>query len=502
MVRHQLRGDAVLVPGLEFAAGAGKAFWETVAPMIADPPPSDAPLERRLTVFPATALNMANMIGVGPFITIPLLMSALGGPQSLLGWLVALAITVPDALIWSELGAAMPGSGGTYRWLREGFGPRTWGRLMAFLFLWQFLVSGPMEIASGYIGVENYLDYLWPGMTQSGALTWKGGAVVIALGLLNIALLYRRIAGIAKLMIVLWAGVMLTVGIVLVGGALNFDPKRAFDFPNNPWAFSTGFLLGLGAAARVGIYDFLGYYDVCYLGDEVRDPGRTIPRAVLTSLLLVAAMYVGINLSLNGVISWREFVPADQHPEIANFIGSIFVERLYGRTAAELFTLLVVWTALGSVFALLLGYSRIPYAAAQDGTFFRVFGRVHPTGRFPHVSLVAIGLLAIAASFISLPTVIDTLIAARILIQFVGQVVALWLLRRNVPAMPRPYRVWLYPLPLIAAGVGWLLVFATTPPKVILFSVAALAVGVAAYFAWARVVRNWPFEDRQAGGVD
>lgn len=462
--------------------------------MIADLPPSDAPLERRLTVFPATALNMANMIGVGPFITIPLLMSALGGPQSLLGWLVALAITIPDALIWSELGAALPGSGGTYRWLREGFGPQTWGRLMAFLFLWQFLVSGPMEIASGYIGVANYLDYLWPGMTQAGALTWKGGAVVIALGLINIALLYRRIAGIARLMIVLWAGVMLTVGIVLVGGALNFDPRRAFDFPDNPWAFSTGFLLGLGAAARVGIYDFLGYYDVCYLGDEVRDPGRTIPRAVLTSLLLVAAMYVGINLSLNGVISWREFVPADQHPEIANFIGSIFVERLYGRTAAGLFTLLVVWTALGSVFALLLGYSRIPYAAAQDGTFFRVFGRVHPTGRFPHVSLVSIGLLAIAASFISLPTVIDTLIAARILIQFVGQVVALWLLRRNAPTMPRPYRVWLYPLPLIAAGAGWLLVFASTPPKVILFSIAALAVGVAAYFAWARVVRNWPFE--------
>ncbi|MFO1458685.1 MAG: APC family permease [Verrucomicrobiota bacterium] len=461
--------------------------------MIADPPPSDAPLERRLTVFPATALNMANMIGVGPFITIPLLMSALGGPQSLLGWLVALAITIPDALIWSELGAALPGSGGTYRWLREGFGPQTWGRLMAFLFLWQFLVSGPMEIASGYIGVANYLDYLWPGMTHAGALTMKGGAVVVALGLLNVVLLYRRISGIAKLTITLWVGVMLTVGIVLVGGALNFDPRKAFDFPDNPWAFSTGFLLGLGAAARVGIYDFLGYYDVCYLGDEVRDPGRTIPRAVLTSLLLVAAMYVGINLSLNGVISWREFVPADQHPEIANFIGSIFVERLYGKTAAGLFTLLVVWTALGSVFALLLGYSRIPYAAAQDGTFFRIFGRVHPSARFPHVSLVAIGLLAIAASFISLPVVIDTLIAARILIQFVGQVVALWLLRQQAPGIPRPYRVWLYPLPLIAAGVGWLLVFASTPPMVILFSIAALGVGVVAYFAWARAVGNWPF---------
>lgn len=458
------------------------------------PDPQSAGLERRLTLFPATALNMANMIGVGPFITIPLLMSALGGPQSLLGWLVALAITVPDALIWSELGASMPGSGGTYRWLREGFGSRTWGRLMAFLFLWQFLISGPMEIASGYIGAANYLDYLWPGMTASGGLTWKGALVVISIGLLNIALLYRRISSIARLTLLLWAGAMLTVGIVLVGGALNFDAGKTFDFPDNPWAFSSGFLLGLGAAARVGIYDFLGYYDVCYLGDEVKDPGRTIPRAVITSLLVVAVIYVGINLSFNGVISWREFVPADRHPEIANFIGSVFVERLYGRTAAGIFTLLVVWTALGSVFALLLGYSRIPYAAAQDGTFFRIFGRVHPTGRFPHVALVTLGLLAIGASFVALPVVIDTLIAARIFIQFIGQIIALWLLRRRAPALDRPYRVWLYPLPLLTAGVGWFLVFATTPAQVRLFAMGALGAGVVAYIAWARTTRRWPFE--------
>ncbi len=436
---------------------------------------------------------MANMIGVGPFITIPLLMSALGGPQSLLGWLVALVITLPDALVWSELGAALPGSGGTYRWLREGFGPQTWGRLMAFLFIWQFIISGPMEIASGYIGVAQYLDYLWPGMTKTGVLTLKGGFVVVVLGLLNIALLYRRISGISKLMITLWVGVMLTVGIVLVGGALNFDPKKAFDFPANPWAFSSGFLLGLGAAARIGIYDFLGYYDICYLGDEVKNPGRTIPRAVITSLVATALIYVGINLSINGVISWREFVPAEEHHHIADYIGSIFIERLYGRTAAAGFTLLVVWTALGSVFALLLGYSRIPFAAAQDGTFFRIFGKVHPRGHFPHVALVVIGVLAIAASFVSLPLVIDTLIAARILIQFIGQIVALVLLRRHQPQLVRPYKMWFYPLPLFVAGLGWLLLFATTPPKVIAFALGALALGVAGYFAWAKVAAKWPF---------
>ena len=457
-------------------------------------PGAEPHLERRLTVLPATALNMANMIGVGPFITIPLLMSALGGPQSLLGWLVALAITLPDSLVWSELGAALPGSGGTYRWLREGFGPRTWGRLMAFLFIWQFIISGPMEIASGYIGVAQYLDYLWPGMTAAGALTMKGGAVVIALGILNMALLWRPIASLGRMMVILWIGVLLTVAVVLVGGALHFDPKKAFDFPQNSWAFSSGFLLGLGAAARVGLYDFLGYYDVCYLGDEVKNPGRTIPRSVVISLVVVAILYVGVNLSINGVISWREFVPAEQHPEIANFIASIFVERLFGKPAASLFTLMVVWTALGSVFALLLGYSRIPYAAAKDGTFFRVFGRVHPTKHFPHIALLVLGVLSIAASFVSLGVVIDTLVAARILIQFIGQIIALMLLRKHKPQLERPYKVWLYPLPLLVAGIGWLLVFATTPLNIIGFALGALAVGVAAYFAWAKVTRRWPFD--------
>ncbi len=462
-----------------------------------DPLPTPPALERRLTLLPATALNMANMIGVGPFITIPLLMSALGGPQSLLGWFVALLITLPDALVWSELGAALPGSGGTYRWLREGFGAQTWGRLMAFLFIWQFILSGPMEIASGYIGIANYLDYIWPGMTQaSGGLTLRGGVVVIVFGLANIVLLYRPIRSVGRLTIALWIGAMLTVAVILVGGVLHFDARKAFDFPPQPFAFSMGFLLGLGTATRIGIYDFLGYYDICYLGDEVQNPGRTIPRAILTSLIVVAVIYLGINLSINGVISWREFVPAESHPEIANYIGSVFVERLWGRTAAEVFTLLVVWTGLGSVFALLLGYSRIPFAAAKDGTFFRIFGRVHPRGHFPHVALVVIGLLAIAASFASLGLVIDALIGARILIQFIGQIAALWLLRKHRPMLERPYRVWLYPLPLVVAGLGWLLVFATTPPKVIVFALGALAFGVAGYTGWARVTHKWPFAAR------
>src|SRR5690242_2054919 len=450
------------------------------------PPPTGQPhLLRRFGLLQATALNMTNMIGIGPFITIPLLMSALngGGPQAMLGWVVAVVIAMADGLVWSELGAAMPGSGGSYVYLREAFGRETFGRLMAFLFIWQFILSGPLEIASGYIGFANYLNYLAPGMTTENGLSLKGSTVVVGLGLSCIALLYRRITSIGKITVALWAGSILTTIAVIFTGATHFDSRLAFDFPKGAFDFSIGFYFGLGAASRIGIYDYLGYYDICYIGDEVREPGRVIPRSILISTVAVAAIYLGINLSIIGVVPWREFVPAADHPE-SNFIVSIFMQRIYGTGVASVFTLLVLWTAFGSVFALLLGYSRIPFAAAESGYFFRVFGRLHPTKGFPFVSLLVLGALSIAAGFFSLGTVIDALIVTRIVVQFMGQIVGLILLRRQAPNLARPYRMWLYPVPALVALLGWIFVFATTQPTVILFGVGALAVGCVAFVVW------------------
>jgi amino acid transporter len=446
-------------------------------------------LERRITLLPATALNMSNMIGIGPFITIPLLMTGLGGPQALAGWAVALVIVIADGLIWSELGAAMPGSGGTYQYLREGFGPR-YGRLMAFLFIWQFILSGPLEIASGYIGFANYARYVWPGM---GHLS--GVAIAVVIGAVNIALLYRRIDSISRLTVTLWVGSLVTTLAVIVSGALNFNPAIAFDLPPDAFSFSLGFFIGLGASARIGIYDYLGYYNICYIGDEVQAPGRVIPRAILISVVAVALIYAGINLSIIGVVPWREFVPASAHSQ-SDFIVSVFMERLYGTHVATLFTAMVLWTAFGSVFALLLGYSRIPYAAALDGTFFRVFGKVHPEKHFPHVSLVVIGVIAILCSTFALGMVIDALLTTRILVQFIGQVVAVIRLRAVRPDMPRPFRMWLYPLPALVALLGWIFVLGTSDPLVILFGLGTLALGVAAFFGWSWRTGHWPFERR------
>jgi len=448
---------------------------------------SSTHLTRRFGLLQATALNMTNMMGVGPFITIPLLMTALGGPQAMLGWLVALLIVIPDGMVWSELGSAMPGSGGSYVYLREGFGRETWGRLAAFLFIWQFILSGPLEIASGYIGFSQYLGYLWPTLTPV-----QFALIAAAVGVLNLGLLYRPIGSLGALTVTLWVGSLLTTIAVIVTGLTHFDARTAFDFPPGGFNFSMGFLVGLGAAARVGIYDYLGYYDICYIGDEVKNPARVIPRSILISIVLVAIIYMLINLSIIGVVPWRQFVPASDHPE-SRFIVSVFMERIYGRTVATLFTGAILWTALGSVFALLLGYSRIPYAAANDGYFFKAFGRLHPTKAFPYISLIVVGAASIVCSFFSLGLVIDALITTRILVQFIGQIGALTLLRRRGGTRAGTYRMWLYPLPSLIALAGWIFVFATPDVQVILFGLVTLVLGILVFGVWSWRAQRWPF---------
>jgi len=445
-------------------------------------------LLRRFGLLQATALNMSNMIGIGPFITIPALMSAIngGGPQCMLGWLVALLIALPDGLIWAELGAAMPTSGGTYAFLREGFGRETWGRLMAFLFIWQFIISGPMEVGSGFIGMKQYFGFLLGDIHP--ALTH---ALIIGLGVALLLLLYRQITSIAHITTYLWIGIMLTVSAVIFSGIGRFNPHVAFDFPPGAFHFSLGFVMGLGAAARIGVYDYLGYYDICYIGEEVRDPGRVIPRSIILSLLGVAAIYFAMNLSIIGVVPWKIFVPVPESGPAP--IASLFMQRIWGKPVAQLFTFMILWTAFACLYALLLGYSRVPYAAAKDGCFFKIFGRLHPTKNFPHISLILITVLSVAFSFVDLSTLIDALLTTRILIQFIGQIAAVTLLRRTKPNMQRPFRMWLYPLPSLLALIGWLFLFWTTETKLKLGALLSLVLGIICFLAWSWIGRHWPF---------
>lgn len=431
-------------------------------------------LVRSFGLLEATALNMSNMVGVGPFITIPMIIAAMGGPQCMLGWALGAILALCDGMVWAELAAAMPGSGGTFVYLREAFERTRIGRLMPFLFIWQFIFSGPLEIASGFIGFTQYVSYFWRTM---GPVESK--LVTAGIGVAILLLLYRDIREVGKLTVVLWAGMLITVVAVIASGFIHFDTRKAFDYPPNAFTFSQGFFLGLGSAMLIAMYDFLGYYDVCYVAGEVRNPERVLPRSIIVSVITVALIYAAINLSIMGLVPWREAMQS-------KFIASEFMERAWGGWAGSVITIMILWTCLASVFALMLGFSRIPYAAALDGFFFHSFSRLHPTGKFPYISLLTVGGLSILGGMLSLDWVVSALMTARIVVQFMGQIVAVHMVRTRRLDIERPYRMWLYPLPSLIAFAGWLYVFGTSGWTFVLYGLGTLVLGVIAFLLWDR----------------
>ncbi|MHB1038359.1 MAG: amino acid permease [Pirellulales bacterium] len=437
----------------------------------------------------ASAMNMSNMVGVGPFLTIPLILASMGGPQAMLGWILGALVAACDGMVWAELASAVPLSGGSFEYLKAGFAGTRFGRLLPFLFIWQFILSGPLEIASGTIGFAQYLTYLVP--MDSRYVQWLAAGV----GAITVLLLYRRIESVGRLMVTLWVGVLLTLAAVLIPGLLHFNAAAAFDFPAGAFRFSQGFVLGLGSAVLLTMYDFLGYYSVCYIGDEVKQPSRTIPRSILIAVLVVAAVYMAMNIAIISVVPWREAMAS-------KYIASVFMERLYGPVGGAVITVMICWTAFASVFALMLGYSRIPYAAARDGFFFSVFARLHPRGNFPHVSLLVLGAVTVVAGFFPLEAVITALISTRILVQFIAQIGALAMLRRR-PSGVATFRMICYPWPALIALAGWVYIFTTSGIQYVAWGLLSLAAGVACYFAWCRFARSGAASGGETGtGTD
>jgi amino acid transporter len=451
-------------------------------------PEGAAMLERRLNLLQAVSLNMSMMVGIGPFITIPALVGSMGGPQSMIGWVLGATVAAADGMVWSELAAAFPGSGGTYHFYDAAYGESRAGRLLKFVFVWQFLFSGPLELATGAIGMATYLGYFFPGLA---APAWNWAALVpyvdarvvwgqvAAIGMMALVaiLAYRRIAVAGRVMVALWVGMLITVGWVIVTGLLHFEPARAFDFPAGAWRLEGLGSTGLGMALAIAMYDFLGYYQVCYLGDEVAEPARTIPRSILISVGVIALLYFAMNLGILGVIPWREVV-GSKH------IASDLMLRAHGPQAAALVTAMIIPTALASTYAGLLGYSRIPYASARAGHFFKAFAATHRTGHFPHRSLLLISGLAAVACLAELETVITALLTSRILIQFVGQIATVVYARAKGKTSPATYRMPLFPMPAIVALAGWLYVFSTSKQSVMIYGLGSLLAGVAAFVVW------------------
>ncbi|MBZ5543224.1 MAG: APC family permease [Acidobacteriia bacterium] len=441
-------------------------------------------LRRELGLVQATALAITDMVGIGPYITIPLFLATMGGPQAMLGWLVGALLAFCDGLVWAELGAALPKAGGSYSYLREAYGPNRVGRWLSFLMVWQIMFSAPLSVASGSIGFADYLHYLLPQLSF-----WGVRAVAAAFPLFLVALLYRRIGAIGNLSVVLVVGVLLGCLWIIVSGLPHLSAARLLDFPANAFQLHWVFWVGLGHATLYALYDFFGYYNVCYLGEEIRDPGRVIPRAILFSILTVATLYILMTASFLSVIPWRQAIGS-------KFIASVYIEMLQGSVAGRVMTALLLWIAFSSVFSLLLGYSRIPYAAAVDGNFFRVFARLHPKGDFPHISLIVLGLIASVFTLRHLSEVIGSLIATRVLIQYLPQTIGFFLLRLRAPDLARPFRMWLYPLPGIISVLGWIYVLGTAAPRSLIFAFAVFTVGSVIFFVRSKMRGEWPFVRR------
>ena len=442
---------------------------------------------------------MLDMIGVGPFITLPLLLGAMGGPQAMLGWIFGALLALCDGLVWAELGAAMPEAGGTYRFLRAIY-PGQFGRFLSFLFVFQLMFSAPLSVASGCIGLSQYAAYLAPSL---GSHTLRGGwwmigpgnAVAIAAIILAVVLLYRNIANLRWISYILWCTVVGTVVWVLVTALIFGHLHVAFDLPPGAFHLDRSFFTGLASAMLIATYDFWGYYNITFLGAEVRDPAKTIPRAILISIAFVAALYLALNVAVLAVLPWRPLL-ALKDLAARQALISYFMQVAYGGgvglTLGKVAAVLVMITAFASVFSLLLGYSRIPFAAARDGNFFRQFGRLHRTRGFPVVSLLYLGGAAILFCFLSLSQVIAALVVLRIVVQFLLQHVGVMYLRRMQPEMKRPFRIWLYPVPplLALAGFTYILAGRANSKRELLMAGVVVLLGAAAYAGRERLRRT------------
>lgn len=408
------------------------------------------------------------MVGIGPFVMMSLVMRTVGSNLFLWAWIFGAFTALVDGMIWSELGAAYPMAGGSYNFLKEAYGKKG-GRLMSFLFVWQTCLQAPLVVASGAIGFAQYFDYLVP-LGFYGKKMVSGGLVILV-----VLLLYRNIRTIGKISVFLWTGVIITILWIIISGFTHRQVPYSFIPSGDQSLFSASFSLLLGQASVKTIYSYLGYYNVCHLGAEIKDPGRNIPRSIFISIFCIALLYLCMNLSIVGVIPWQEAMHSD-------FIVSLFMEKIYGHRTAIIATVLILWIAFASLFAVVLGYSRVPYAAAADGRFFSIFAKLHPTKGFPYISLLFIGGLGFLFSVrLKLEHAISAILAMRILVQFVAQAIGVVYLRQRKGTKDLPFKMWLYPLPVILSVGIWLFVWFSTGIAA-LYGLVLVALGALVFY--------------------
>lgn len=438
-------------------------------------------LERRLGLAQATAINMIDMVGIGPFITLPMVIGMMNGPWFLYAWVAGAILSFIDAMIWSELGTAFPRAGGSYNFLKEAYGTNDAGRLMSFLFVWQTMIQAPLVIASAAIGFASYFSYLLP-LTPAESKIVSGSVVILI-----VALLYRKIDAIGKISVLLWTGVIITMFWIIGTGIAHGNFLSPIKHINDGLTVNYAFVTAIGFASVKSVYSYLGYYNVCHLGGEIINPSKNIPRSMFLSIAGISVLYLLMNVSVVSVIPWSQAKESE-------FVLSIYMRELAGSAAAKIITCLILWVAFASVFSATLGYSRIPYAAAADGAFFKIFAKVHPTKHFPYVSLLFLGGVSFVFSLLfRLGEVISAILAMRILIQFIGQAIGLLLLRKKRDKKEFPYKMPLFPVPVFIAIAIWLFVLYSTGIKMTVYGLIVIGLGIIVFFIKAKVNKEWPF---------
>ena len=444
---------------------------------------SKTALDRKISLLQATAINMTDMVGIGPFVVLSVVAEIMGGPWFLYAWLAGAVLSFIDAAIWSELGATFPLAGGSYNFLKEGFGPR-WGKLMSFLFVWQTMIQAPLVIASAAIGFAQYSTYIVP-LSDIESKMVSGGVVVLI-----VILLYRNIGAIGKISVFLWMGVLITMACIIGGGLYHGNFLAPVQHINDGLNVNGAFAAALGFASVKTMYSYLGYYNVCHLGGEIIMPEKNIPKSMFISVAGIAVLYLLMNISVASVLPLDIIIKSP-------FVVSDYVQALAGPIAATAITALILWVAFASVFSATLGYSRIPYAAAKDGAFFSVFAKLHPTKHFPYISLLVLGGVAFIFSLLfKIKDVINAILAMRILIQFVGQAVGLIILSGKKGRGFLKWKMPLFPLPVIAAIILWLCVFCSTTIEMILSGITIITLGILAYLLKAKLNKEWPFIEK------
>lgn len=431
---------------------------------------------RKLNLLQATSINMIDMVGIGPFVVMPLVIGDFGNGLFIWAWIFGAITALVDGMIWSELGAKYPLAGGTYNFHRIAYGDKG-GRLMSFLFVWQTSIQAPLVVASAAIGFSQYLTYIVPVSPLEQKIV--SGALV----LLVLVLLYRRIETVGKISVVFGLIVIGTILWIIISGLTH----RQFDIQLWPTGdesfFQFSFWSTVAHSSLKTVYAYLGYYNVCHLGGEIVNPGKNIPRSIFISIAGIAILYLLMNISVMGVVPWQEAAGMDK------YLVSSFMEKIHGHRAGVVVTILILCVAMSSLFAVVLGYSRVPYAAAVDGNFFRVFGKLHPTKNFPYISLLVLcGIGFVFSLLMKLRDVIDSILAMRIVIQFMAQAVGVVLLRKRFGKEGLPFKMWLYPLPVILSLFIWGYLLSYNPYA--LYGALIALAGVGVYLIKAQGTRD------------